>query len=124
MVVVGPLGMGTVALRRLVDGTTLGFTVALFAHVVDPEILLQAAWVIAGIGAVIYRFFAAVLRIVIVGAAGLAYTLVFPVAEQSTEREVVEAADIAEWPLMIGIAVIVAFLADRIATSARHYAAL
>lgn len=127
MVVVGPLGMGTVALRRLVDGATLGLTVAFFARLADPEILLQAAWVIAGIGAVIYRFFAAVLRIVIVGAAALAYTLAASAMALPIEHdpaEVVEPADFAEWPLMIGIAVIVAFLADRIATSARHYAAL
>jgi signal transduction histidine kinase len=127
MVVVGPLGMGTVALRRLVDGATLGFTVAMFARLADPEILLATAWVIAGIGAVIYRFLAAVMRIVLVGVAALAYALVasavaFPIEHEVAE--VVEPADFAEWPLMIGIAVIVAFLADRIATSARHYAAL
>jgi signal transduction histidine kinase len=124
MVVVGPLGMGAVALRRLVDGATFALTVATFARVADPEILLQAAWVIAGIGAVIYRFFAAVLRIVIVGAAALAYTLASSAVANPIELEVAEPADFAEWPLMIGIAVIVAFLADRIATSARHYAAL
>jgi two-component system, NarL family, sensor histidine kinase UhpB len=127
MVVVGPLGMGTVALRRLVDGATLGLTVAMFARLADPEILLETAFVIAGIGAVIYRFFAAVLRIVIVGTAALAYSLVASAMAVPLEHEVaeiVEPADFAEWPLMIGIAVIVAFLADRIATSARHYAAL
>jgi signal transduction histidine kinase len=127
MVVVGPLGMGTVALRRLIDVATWGLTVGTFARLADPEILLQAAWVIAGIGAVIYRFFAAVLRIAIIGAAALAYTLAataMGVPIELDAAEVVEPADFAEWPLMIGIAVIVAFLADRIATSARHYAAL
>jgi signal transduction histidine kinase len=119
--------MGTVALRRLVDGATLGLTVAMFARLADPEILLETAWVIAGIGAVIYRFFAAVMRIAFVGAASLAYALVASAAAFPLEHEVaevVEPADFAEWPLMIGIAVVVAFLADRIATSARHYAAL
>jgi signal transduction histidine kinase len=127
MVVVGPLGMGTVALRRLVDAATVGLTVAMFARLADPEILLQAAWVIAGIGAIIYRFFAAVLRIIIVGAAALAYALAASAMALPIEHEVaevVEPADFAEWPLMIGIAVVVAFLADRISTSARRYAAL
>jgi signal transduction histidine kinase len=127
MVLVGPLGMGAVGMRRLVDGLTLGLTIATFARLVDPEILLQAAWVIAGIGAIIYRFVAAVARILIVGAAALAYGLVASAVANPIEQEfadVAEVADFAEWPLMIGIAVIVAFLADRIATSARRYAAL
>ena len=124
MLVVGPLGMGTVGMRRLADGLTLGLTVATFARLADPEILLQAAWVIAGIGAIIYRFAAAVVRILIVGGAALAYTLVASAVANPIEQEVAEVGDFAEWPLMMGIAVIVAFLADRIATSARHYAAL
>jgi two-component system sensor histidine kinase UhpB len=119
--------MGTVGMRRLVDGLTLGLTVATFARLADPEILLQAAWVIAGIGAVIYRFVAAVVRILIVGVVALAYGLVASAMANPMEQDVAdiaEVADFAEWPLMMGIAVIVAFLADRIATSARHYAAL
>lgn len=124
MVIVGPLGMGAVGMRRLVDGVTLGLTVATFARLADPEILLQAAWVIAGIGAVIYRFFAAVVRIVVVGGAALAYTLAASAVANPIEQEAAEVSDFAEWPLMIGIAVIVAYLADRIARSARHYAAL
>ena len=124
MVVVGPLGMGAVGLRRLVDGATVALTVATFARLTDPEILLQAAWVIAGIGAVIYRFPAALLRIAIVGAAALAYSLAATAVGNPIDPEIADAADFAEWPLMIGIAVIVAFLADRVATSARRFAAL
>jgi two-component system, NarL family, sensor histidine kinase UhpB len=125
MVVVGPVGMGTVGMRRLIDGATVGLTVATFARVADPEILLQAAWVIAGIGAVIYRFFAAAVRIAIIGAAALVYTLVSTAIGDPLDPEVaVDAGDFAEWPLMMGVAGIVAFLADRIGTSARHYAAL
>lgn len=124
MVLVGPLGMGTVGMRRLVDGVTLGLTVATFARLADPEILLLAAWVIAGIGAVIYRFFAAVVRILIVGGAALAYTFAGIAVGDPIEPDVAGAADFAEWSLMLGVAVIVAFLADRIGTSARHYASL
>jgi signal transduction histidine kinase len=124
MVVVGPLGMGAVGLRRLVDGATVALTVATFARLADPEILLQSAWVIAGIGAVIYRFAAAVLRIAIVGAAALAYVLAATAVGNPVEVEIADAPEFTEWPLMIGIATIVAFLADRVATSARRYAAL
>jgi signal transduction histidine kinase len=111
-------------MRRLADGATLGLVVTIFARIVDPEILLLAAWVIAGIGAVIYRFVAAVVRIVIVGAVALAYTIVATTMGNPIDPEAADVADFAEWPLMMGIAMIVAFLADRIGTSARHYASL
>ena len=125
MLLVGPLGMGTVGMRRLVDGVILGLTFATFARLTDPEILLLAAWVIAGIGAVIYRFLAAVVRIVIVGGAALAYSFgAIAVGNPIARDDVAGVADFAEWSLMLGVAVIVAFLADRIGTSARHYAAL
>ena len=34
------------------------------------------------------------------------------------------ALDLAEWPLMVVIAVIVAVMADRLSTTSRHYAEL
>jgi signal transduction histidine kinase len=118
------MGLGAVGMRRLIDGATLGLLVATFARLADPDILLQAAWVVAGIGAVIYRFFAAFVRIAIVGAAALVYTLVSTNIGNPLEPEVADAVDVAEWGLMMAVAVIVAFLADRIGTSARHYASL
>src|SRR5437867_3321660 len=125
MMVVGPRGMGAVGMRRLVDGVTVVLAIALFARVADQEILLQAAWVVAGIGAVIYRFFPAVMRIAIVGAAATAYTLVAAAVGNPVEPDLIpEPPDFAEWSLMLSIGVIVAFLADRIGTTARRYAAL
>jgi two-component system, NarL family, sensor histidine kinase UhpB len=122
MVAVGPLGMGVVGMRRLIDGVTLGLVIAMFARLADPEILLQAAWAIAGIGAILYRFWGAFARIVIVAAASLAYAFVATTVGNPIEQEIVP--DFAEWPLMMGIAFIIAFLADRIGRSARHYATL
>jgi two-component system sensor histidine kinase UhpB len=125
MVLVGPRGLGAVGTRRLVDGVTVGLAVALFARVADQEILLQAAWVVAGIGAVIYRFFSAVMRIVLVGAATAAYTLVSSAVGNPVEPQLIpEPPDFAEWSLMLSIGLLVAFLADRIGTVARRYAAL
>jgi two-component system, NarL family, sensor histidine kinase UhpB len=119
------MGMGALGMRRLVDGVTLGLAVAMFARLADQEILLQALWVVAGIGAVIYRFAAAVARIAIVGSAAAAYTLVSVAVGNPVEPELVaEPPDFAEWSLMLSIGVLVAFLADRIGTAARHYAAL
>lgn len=124
MGVVGVMGLGPVGTRRLVDAVTLGLTVATFARLGDYEILLQALWVIAGIGAVVYGIRAAIFRIVIVAVAALVYSMVATSLGQPLDREAHVATDLDEWPLMIGIAIVVAFLADRIATSAYRYAAL
>lgn len=124
MGVVGPMSLGPVGTRRLVDAVTLGLVIATFARLGDYEVLLQALWVIAGIGAAIYGFRAAVVRIAMVAVAALLYTMVSASLNQPLDREVGETLELAEWPLMIAIAIIVAFLADRIATSASRYAAL
>ncbi len=124
MGVVGPRGLGPVGTRRLIDAVTLALVVATFAHLGDQEVLLQALWVIAGIGAAFYGFRAAIVRIVLVAAAALVYAMAASSFSQQLDPTVVEALDLAEWPLMIGIAVVVAFLADRIASSAGRYAAL
>jgi len=124
MVVVGPMNMGAVGMRRLVDGVTLGLAVATFARVLDYEILLQALLVIIGIGAVIYRFKAALVRIFLIGSAALAYSIVSAGVGEPLELDALDFSDYAEWPLMVGTAIIVAYLADRIGTSTRRYAAL
>jgi two-component system sensor histidine kinase UhpB len=124
MAVVGPMGMGAVGMRRLVDGVTLGLAVATFARIADYEILAQALLVVIGIGAVIYRFTAAVIRIALVGTAAFVYSIAAIGVGNPLEPEPLDFYDYAEWPLMVGIGLIVAFLADRIGTSARRYAAL
>src|SRR5690349_9866536 len=124
MVVVLPMSMGTVGMRRLVDGVTLGLSVATFARVADYELLLQALLVIIGIGAFLYRFAAAVARIVLVGTTALVYSVVAIGVGDPLEPDGFDLQDYAEWPLIIATALIVAFLADRIGTSARRYATL
>ena len=124
MVVVGPMSVGTVGMRRLVDGVTLGLSVATFARVADYEILLQALLAIIGIGAVLYRFTAAIARIALIGSAALVYSIVASGIGDPLEPDALDFADYAEWPLMVGIAIVIAYLADRIGTSARRYASL
>jgi signal transduction histidine kinase len=111
-------------MRRLVDAATLGLSVATFARIADYEILLQALLAIIGIGAVLYRFASAVARIVLVGTAALVYSIVASGVGDPLEPDALDFADYVEWPLMVGIAVVIAYLADRIGTSARRYAAL
>jgi signal transduction histidine kinase len=129
MVVLGPLGLGAVGTRRLIDTVTLGLAVAVFARVADHEILLEALWVVVAIGAAVYGLRGAVLRIALTALAALAYTVTSTMVGLPLDMEPWEARDlmewpVLEWPVMIGIALIVAFLADGIATSARRYARL
>jgi signal transduction histidine kinase len=73
------------------------------------------------IGAFIYGLKAALWRIAVAAAVMLSYIAVSDaVGVPPTEEQV----EFTEWPLMVAIAVIVAVLADRVSTSARHYAKL
>jgi signal transduction histidine kinase len=110
-----------VKLQRTIDLVAGGFALALFLRLADPEILLQALWLTVAVGAFAYGLVGALWRIGIAGAVMLAYLEVSEaVGVAPTEEEL----DFSEWPLMVGIATIVAILADRVATSARHYAAM
>jgi len=110
-----------VLLRRLVDLACAGFAVALFLRLADPEILLQGLWLVVAIGAFVYGLTAALWRIAVACAVMVGYiALSDAVGVPATQEEL----DFTEWPLMVSIALIVAVLADRVSTSARHYASL
>ncbi|MGZ9160869.1 MAG: sensor histidine kinase [Candidatus Limnocylindrales bacterium] len=115
--------VGPVATRRLLDAFTLALAFAMFARMADPEILLQALWVIIGIGAFVYGLRMALGRIAIVAVAVPGYTFL-SARLQIAPFEPMDTMDFVEWPLMAAIGIIVAVLADRIATSAQRYAGL
>jgi signal transduction histidine kinase len=110
-----------VLLRRLVDLACGVFAVALFLRLADPEILLQGLWLTVAIGAFIYGLAAALWRILVATIIMVGYLAVSDIVGVPPTEEQLE---FTEWPLMVAIAVIVAVLADRVSTSARHYAAL
>lgn len=110
-----------VLLRRLVDIACIGFAVALFLRLADPEILLQGLWLVVAIGAFVYGLAAALWRIAVACAVMVGYIAVSEAIGLGATPEQVE---FTEWPLMVAIALIVAVLADRVSTSARHYATL
>lgn len=110
-----------VLLRRLVDLACGVFAVALFLRLADPEILLQGLWLTVAIGAFLYGLAAALWRILVATIVMVGYLAVSDaVGVPPTEEQL----EFTEWPLMVSIAVIVAVLADRVSTSARHYATL
>lgn len=107
----------------MLDAFTLALAFAMFARLADPEVLLQALWVVIGIGAFVYGLRMALARIAIVAAAVPSYTYV-SMRFQIAPFEPMDTMDAVEWPLMAVIGIIVAVLADRIATSAQRYAGL
>jgi signal transduction histidine kinase len=110
-----------VLLRRLVDLACGVFAVALFLRLADPEILLQGLWLTVAIGAFLYGLAAALWRILVATIVMVGYLAVSDaVGVPPTEEQL----EFTEWPLMVAIALIVAVLADRVSTSARHYATL
>ncbi len=110
-----------VLLRRLVDLACGVFAVALFLRLADPEILLQGLWLTVAIGAFLYGLAAALWRILVATIVMVGYLAISDaVGVPPTEEQL----EFTEWPLMVSIAVIVAVLADRVSTSARHYATL
>ena len=110
-----------VLLRRLVDLTCGLFAIGLFLRLADAEILLQGLWLIVAIGAFLYGLIAALWRIAVAAGVMVVYIAVSDAFGVPATEEQVE---FTEWPLMVAIAVIVAVLADRVSTSARHYAKL
>lgn len=117
----GPLGLDPVLTRRVIDVTVFVLAVATFAGLGDAEILLHTMWVTIAVGAFIYGLRIALLRILIAGAVAIGYSVVALGLGQPVE---IEPHDLTEWPLMVVISVIVAIMADNIATSAKRYAAL
>lgn len=113
--------VSSAVLRRVVDLTCAVLAVALFVGIGDAEMILQALWLTVAIGAFVYGLRAALARI---GIAALIMVGFLAIASAIGLKPSEERFEFTEWPLMVLIAVIVAVLADRVSTSARHYAGL
>lgn len=113
--------LGPVKQRRALDVACAGLGIALFLRIGDPEVVLQALWLMIAIGAFSYGLRTAVARIAIATVVMLGYLgLLQASGIQPTEEQL----EFSEWPLMVSIAILVAVLAERVSTSARRYAGL
>ena len=92
-----------------------------FAQVWDPDILFHMIWVVLALEAFLFGLRPTATRIAIAGLLLLGY---FNLATLQPGVDEVMVLDLAEWPLMLVIAVIVAVMADRLSTTSRHYAEL
>jgi signal transduction histidine kinase len=109
-------------LQVLLDTAFLTVAVATFGQVFDPDVLFHVIWVVLIIEAFLFGLRVSIVRVAIAGILLLAYFNLGALDEPGGAA--VATLDLAEWPLMIVIALIVAVMADRLSTTSRHYAAL
>ena len=100
-----------------IDLAMAAVTVMVFAQVAQPEVLFHIIFVGLVAQAFLFGLSGTLWRIGIVSLVIVGY---------SVEARTVglDEMDLAEWPLMLVIAVLVALMADRREAAARHYAAL
>ncbi|HEX6868101.1 MAG TPA: histidine kinase [Candidatus Limnocylindrales bacterium] len=103
---------------RLLSVATVTLVALIFLGWGDPELELNALWVTIAIGAFIFGLRQTVLRIFVFTVIVAGFSAV---TAGTTGFEFFE---LTEWPLMILISLIVAFLADRVTTTAARYATL
>jgi signal transduction histidine kinase len=109
-------------LQAALDLAFLAAAVATFGQVWDPDVLFHVIWVVLTLQAFLFGLRGSVLRIVIAGLLLLAYFNLGSLDADGVSD--FAALDLAEWPLMIVIAIVVAVMADRLARTTRHYAEL
>jgi signal transduction histidine kinase len=101
---------------------SIGLAVAAVLQLAEPELLLDLFWVTILIGAFVFSLTGALVRIALASVFVIGYT--FVEAGGLGPPAQFEVLDLAEWPLLIVILILVALLADRLATTARRYAGL
>lgn len=114
-------GLGPAGVRRLLNVAVLALVVATLAGWGDPDLVVDILWVTLAIGAFVFGLRRTIIRIVVVTVVVLGFSAIEGVVlDQPTEIEILD----PEWPLMVGLSILIAVLADRVSTIARHYAAL
>jgi len=105
------------------DLAGVGFALAAFVQVADPDVLLHCVWIVLALEAFLFGGRVAVVRIVIATGLVVTYALI---AEEEASPFAASMIDLelAEWPLMILISLLVAVMADRVTQTGRRYAAL
>jgi two-component system sensor histidine kinase UhpB len=115
------LGLGPTGVRRLLNVAVLALVIATLAGWGDPDLVVDVLWVTLAIGAFVFGLRLTIVRIGVVSVVVLGYSAV-QTAVLDAEPEI-ELLDL-EWPLMVGLSILIAILADRVSTIARHYASL
>ena len=115
--------VGPARIRRLLNVATTLLVLATLARWGDPDLVIDALWVLLGLGAFLFGLPMTIGRILLVTFVVLAGSAVEVVVGGVPPTEI-EPLELAEWPLMIALTILVAIMADRASKAARHYAML
>jgi signal transduction histidine kinase len=107
------------AMQAALDVAFVAIALAIFGQVWDPDVLFHVIWLVLSLEAFLFGLRRTVARLAVAMLLLVAY---FEVGATSTPRFL--QLDLAEWPLMAVIALLVAVMADRVATTSRRYAEL
>jgi signal transduction histidine kinase len=114
-------GLGPTGVRRLLNVAVLALVVATLAQLGDQDLVVDILWVTLAIGAFVFGLRLTIIRIAVVTGIVLGYSVIEQaVLDEPSEIEILD----FEWPLMVGLSILIAVLADRVATIARKYAGL
>jgi two-component system sensor histidine kinase UhpB len=103
------------------DIVAIAFAIVAFSGDADEDVMLHVVWVVLAIEAFVFGLRATLIRI------SIATVAVIIVAETGGRNPPFESPTqlfLSEWPLMVVISLIVAVMADRVATTSRRYAML
>ena len=109
-------------LRWVLNAALVLLILATFINWADPDVMLDALWVVLAVGAFVFGFRMTVVRIGIVLAIKVIY-LTWSASSQGRPLDL-EVVELTEWPLVVTISLIVALMADRVSGLAGRYAAL
>jgi signal transduction histidine kinase len=115
-------GLGPTGIRRLLNLITVVLATAALIQWGDPDLILDALWVTIAIGAFLYGLRASLARIVVATAVIVIDSAM--VAMDAGQGFELDLLDLTDWALLIVISIVVAIMADRLASTARRYAAL
>jgi signal transduction histidine kinase len=100
------------------DLAMVAVTLMTFGHVAPPEVLFHVIFIVLIGHAFLFGLRGTLWRIALVSVVIVGYSIEARAVADLDEM------DLAEWPLMLVIAVLVALMADRREAAARHYATL
>jgi signal transduction histidine kinase len=96
----------------LLDLVGIGFGAATYMQLANPDILLHCLWIVLVLEAFAFGFRIAVVRLAVAFSIVVAYAVV-STADGPIGLSLVD-LDLAEWPLMMAIAFLVAVMAERV----------
>jgi two-component system NarL family sensor kinase len=110
-------------LQVSLDVTALAMVAAVALQVEDPDVLFHVLWIVLALEAFAFGLVVSLARIGIAAVAVFAYAALAEGSETPLAARLVD-LDLAEWPLMVIIVLLVSIMAYRVTAAGDRYAAL